>query len=282
MALGGVWDVVLTVCRRVVVCVCINADHAEVAGVTWPHPVVGVATVFANAFGWCRHQANVVVVAVGEDVVLVAVVHGLDVVAQGGVGFVVFSLNRFDLLRHGCSAFGFRHVVVELGQDAFCHVVDALQETDIEVVDVHFLVLALRPESVRQVIVLWGAEALDGAVRAVVVGQHQTLAGDDLRSAASAVQPNNGVLERSVVDVVNVLGGEAQARLLHVGLVDALQHVQQPHPLVGAGGVQQEQEQRPQGGESCHVFEDWMFRFQRASSGVACQSIWPTNRSMRV
>ena len=282
VTLGGVRHVVFAVRCGVVVRVCVNAHHAEVAGVAWPHPVVGVATVLAHALGWGRHQANVVVVAVGEDVVLVPVVHGFDVVAQRSVGLLVFSLNRLDLLRDGCSTLGLRHVVVDLGQDAFGHVVDALQKAHVEVVDVHFLVLALGPESVCQVVVLWGAEALDGAVRTVVVGQHQTLAGDDLRSAASAVQPNNGVLERGVVDVVDVLGGEAQARLLHVGFVDALQHVQQPHPLVGAGGVQQEQKERPQSGESCHVFEDWMFRFQRASSAVACQSIRPTNRSMRV
>ena len=209
---------------------------------TRPHPVVGVATVLAHALWWGCHQAHVVVVAVSEDIVLVAVVHGLDVVAQRSVGLLVFSLNRLDFFPHRGSALGFRHVVVDLLQDALCHVVNPLQEADVEVVDVHFLILALRPESVCQVVVFWCAEALDGAIGTVVVGQHQTLAGDDLCGAASTVQTHNGVFEGGVVDVVDVLGGEAQARLLHVGFVDALQHVQQPHPLVGAGGVQQEQE----------------------------------------
>jgi len=45
--LRPVWYIVLGVRRRIVVLVGIDAEHGEISGVTWPHPVVCVASEFA-------------------------------------------------------------------------------------------------------------------------------------------------------------------------------------------------------------------------------------------
>ena len=219
----------------------------------WPHPVVGVAAVLAHAFGGRSHEAHVVVVAIREDVELVAVVHGLHVVAERGIRLHVLGLDGLELFGDGCGALAFGHLVVHLCKDALGHVIDPDEEADVEIFDVHFLVLRFGPKAVREVVVFRRAEALDGAVCTVVVGQHQALRGDDLRGAAAAVQTHDGVLQRSVVDVVNVLGAQAQSCFLHGCFVDALQHVHQPHAFVGAGLREQEHQHGSKRGESFHV-----------------------------
>ena len=211
VALGGVGDIVFAVRRGVVVCVGVDADHAEVSGVAGPHPVVGVASVLAHAFWRGRDKAHIVVVAVREDVVLVAVVHRLHVVVQGAVCRLEFCADRAELSLDGRSAVCLRHVVVDLGQNAFCDVVNAVQEAHVEIVDVHFLVLAFGPKPIGQVVVLWGAEALDGTVGTVVVGQDQSLRRDDFCGATAAVQTHDRVFQGGVVDVVDVLGAQAKA-----------------------------------------------------------------------
>ena len=42
-----VWDVVRGVLGRIVVLVCIYAEYREISGVTWPHPIVCVASELA-------------------------------------------------------------------------------------------------------------------------------------------------------------------------------------------------------------------------------------------
>ena len=259
VTLGGEGNVVLAVIGGIVVGVGVDAHHAEVARVTWPHPVVGVAAVLAHALGWGSHEADVAVVLVREDVKLVAVVHGLHVVAVGGVRLHVFFLDGVKFRRHGRASLAFRHVVVDLAEHALGDVVDAHEEAHKEVLDVHFLVFALGPKSVRQVIVLWRAEALDGAICTVVVGEHQALRRDDLRRAAPAVQTHDGVLQGSVVDVVNVLGAQTQASFLHASFVDALKHVEEPHAFVGTCRREKEQECCCQGCESFHVDQVLVF-----------------------
>ena len=214
---------------------------------------VGVATVLAHALGRSGHETHVAVVLVREDVELVAVVHGLHVVAVGGVCLHVLFLDGVKFRCHGRAALAFRHVVVDLAEHALGDVVDAHEEAHKEVLDVHFLVFGLGPKPVRQVIVLRRAEALDGAVRTVVVGEHQALRRNDLRRAAPAVQTHDGVLQGGVVDVVDVLGAQTQASLLHACFVDALKHVEEPHALVGAGRGEEEQACCCQGCESFHV-----------------------------
>ena len=72
----------------------IDAEHAEVAGLAWPHPVVGLATELTHRLGQGEYQAHVGVVAIGGQEVLVPLVEGLDLHAECRVLFL-------DLLQHG-------------------------------------------------------------------------------------------------------------------------------------------------------------------------------------
>ena len=85
---------------------------------------------------------------------------------------------------------------------------------------------------------LYGTVAGDVVVAAVVVGEEEALVGDELAGAA-LVEEDDGVLEAGVVDVVDVLGGDVHAGLLHGCLVAAEEHGN-PHALVGHGDGQQE------------------------------------------
>ena len=175
MALRCVRDVVHAVARGVVVGISVNANHAEVTCMTRPHPIVGVTTVFAYAFWWGSHQANVVVILVSEYIELVAVVHRLHVVTVIGVGRHVFALNGLEFIGHSRRTFTLLHVIVDLGEDPFGDVVDANEEAYKEVVDVHFLILGFGPESIGQIVVLRRTETLNGTVGTVMICEHQAL-----------------------------------------------------------------------------------------------------------
>ena len=59
------------------------------------------------------------------------------------------------------------------------HVQDPLQEIDALAFDVDLILCPYRPESLFQVVVLRGTEAMHIAVCTVVVGDEKTLVGDD-------------------------------------------------------------------------------------------------------
>ena len=80
------------------------------------------------------------------------------------------------------------HVVGDVGEHALGDVLNALEEGDAEVRESAFLLEAHGPESIGQDVVLHGAEALDGAVGTVVVGEHETLAGNELGRAAAPLR----------------------------------------------------------------------------------------------
>ena len=80
---------------------------------------------------------------------------------------------------------------------------------------------------------LHGAVRLHEGVAAVVVGEQQSLGGDELAGTAAA-EEDDGVLHAVVVDAVNVLRRQPEAELLHFGLV-VVEEEGQPHAAVGAG-----------------------------------------------
>ena len=174
VALGLVGDVAFAVVSRFVVFVGVNAQHGEITGVTGPHPVVRVAAVLAHAFRRCSHEADVAVRLVLEHVKLVVVVEALQLklLVAFWIHFFHQGLARFC---DGCVALVLGHLHCDILQDACGDVVDAHQETDNKIVDVHFLVVGQREEAVGQVVVLCGRESLDGVISAVVVGQYQSL-----------------------------------------------------------------------------------------------------------
>ena len=130
---------------------------------------------------------------------------------------------------------GLIHVGGDVGEHALGHVFNALKEGDAEVGNRFFLLEAHGPEPIGQDVILHGAEALNGSVSAVVVGEHESLAGDQLGRTAAPIEGDDRVLKARLVEGVNVLGGKVEAHLLHLGFVDALEHVEEPHAFVGTG-----------------------------------------------
>ena len=110
MALGGVGLVVFAVVGRIVVGIGVDAQHGEVSGVAGPHPVVGVATEFANAFRRIAYEADVGVVAVHKEVELVAVVKALDLWAEVGADGLFFFFDLTDDSLDGGLAIAVVHV----------------------------------------------------------------------------------------------------------------------------------------------------------------------------
>ena len=106
------------------------------------------------------------------------------------------------------------------------------EEGDAEARSGDFLARILGPVAVHQVVVLVGGKALDAAVAAVVIGNHQTLGRYHL-SRATAAELDDGVFEGRLVNGIDFLRRELAARSLEVLLVHLVQEGQEPHSFVG-------------------------------------------------
>ena len=73
-AYGVVWHIVFAVLGGAVVAVGIDAEHAEVARLTGPHPVVGVASELAQCLGSGEYKAYVSIYLVLGNIVCISVV----------------------------------------------------------------------------------------------------------------------------------------------------------------------------------------------------------------
>ena len=74
----------------------------------------------------------------------------------------------------------------------------------------------------------------------MVVRDDETVAGDDLAGAAAA-EMDDGILQRTMVDAVDLVGGEFAARFFQGFAVHFLEEGQEPHSFVGGGGEGQAQ-----------------------------------------
>ena len=100
-------------------------------------------------------------------------------------------------------------------QDDWSHILHSLKETDCETLVRKLFSAAHSPEAVAQIIVLNAAVLLDLSVSAVVVGQKESLRRYELSCAASAKQ-HDCVLQRCLIDAVDVFSRKTEAFLLHV------------------------------------------------------------------
>ena len=167
-----------------------------------PHPVVGLAAELAHRGRRSTNEAHVAVDLVYYKVIYILVVEAGDadiavrVVCLGGldeplpgrlhgivgegidIGTVLILLQRSlpGLLEN---------------RGDVCH---ALEELYRETLDGEFIPAAHGPVSVLEIVVLRGAEALDAAVAAMVVGHEQSPVGNDFARAASA-ELDDGVLQ---------------------------------------------------------------------------------------
>ena len=145
--------------------------------------------------------------------------------------------------------------------DDGCHILHILKECNRKPLAREFLATVHSPVSVLEVVMLHGAELLDVAVSAVVVGQQETFSRDYL-SCTSASELHDRVLERSVVDVIYLLRGKLASELLHGLAVHLLDERQQPHSLVGKHAA----------GKNCHSCDDADYLFHIINICFSCHS----------
>ena len=82
---------------------------------------------------------------------------------------------------------------------------------------------------------LYAAVLLDGAVAAMMVGQHEAFGRNDFARATSA-EVYDGILQGNAFGVVDGVGWDEQAQFLHGYFVLPLQVGQHPHAFVGQCG----------------------------------------------
>ena len=190
-ALGAQGHVVGRVGSGLAVGVGIDAEEREVARVAGPDPVVGVGAELSDRRGGSTHEAHVAIDLLGEHIVDVAAIEGLDLHLNAGmlleVGLArLLACQLVEVFRVEESHTVGVALLGPIGQDVVGHIVDAVDEGHGQPRVGQLLGARHGPEAIRQVVVLERAVALDGGVSAVVVGQHEAVFRDDFARASSA------------------------------------------------------------------------------------------------
>ena len=170
-----VWHIVLAVGSGVVVAVCVDAEDTEVARLAWPHPVVCVAAIFAEALWGCIDETHVVVALVDGEEVFAAFVEGVHLALYAFSAVVDCfgeevgdGVNDKALELEGCI---FWHKAEDIVCDVYCLEV----EEHIEVFVGQLIFVFLGYESIFEVVVLCSGVGLNGTISAVVVGEYKSL-----------------------------------------------------------------------------------------------------------
>ena len=200
---------------------------------TGPYPVVGLIAELADAARGSTHQTNITIHLVNEHEVLVAIEEILDSHSVTSVLAVLVLQLTDDLI----SA-----VLIGTSQHFLRHIFHAEKEGGSETWVRELILIACRPKSVFQVVVLGGGVVGNAGITTVVVGEHQTVLGDDFTRAEMAAvfaQLHNRILQRGVVDVPHLISRQMQAHVLHGGVVVILHKHRQPHAFIRRiGGTQ--------------------------------------------
>ncbi len=247
--LGAVRHIVLAVGSRTVgLRVGIDAEHREVAGLTGPHPVVGLAAELTHRLGNGEYQSQVGEVAIGGGIELVALVERLDFEAQRRV----FGLHPF---RHGIlqrveqlGTLVARLVLITQLHHLVGNVVLVDHEAHEHVFVRQLLLVGLGIEAVQHVVVLHGGVAADGLEAAMVVGEYQSV-GRYHHTRAVAREVDNGVLD-GMVAIVEVVVSHLKTFLLHALIDSWRQVVECPHAFVGTRGQERKKVQQ----DECDTF----------------------------
>ena len=126
------------------------------------------------------------------------------------------------------------HLVGDIGE--------TFQETDGKPLCIKFLIGIHRPESIFQIVVLYGAELLDSRITTVMVGKEEALIRDYLSRTAVA-ENDNCVLQRRIVQVIYFLRSNLKSQFCHPAAVHFLQQRQKPHSLIRPHGSERQKEQ---------------------------------------
>ena len=218
-------DILLGICGRLVVLAGVNSEHGEIAGVAWPHPVVGFTAELAYRCRRCSYKTDVGIFFIYDYIVYVFIVERLD------HGFAVrIGLVENPDERVGSCLEGFAFKACEV-----CGNIDHPFHEKYGKTRYRKLLSAVHcPVSVLEIVVLRRGKALDAAVSAVVVSYEEALVGDDL-ACTTAAELDNRVLEGGVVDVIYILCRKFAAHVLHDLAVHLLEEREQPHTFIGSG-----------------------------------------------
>ena len=152
---------------------------------TWPHPIVGVATKLADAAGGGTHQTNIFVNHVNRENELIPVKNGTHIALVAllfGGGLIG---DDFANLGDHRTALGFGNIAKGIIHPVG-HILHTNQGRGGESGVGQFLGAVHGPEAVGQIIFLNRAMVLNQIVGAVVVGEHQTLVRNDFGRTKTA------------------------------------------------------------------------------------------------
>ena len=225
-----VGNIILRVLSRTVsLGVGIDAEYRVVARLARPHPVVGLATVLTHRLRHGEHQAHILEVAIGGQVILVTLIEGLHLNTQGRILLahtllpgILDAIHDSTNIRHAL-AFQLRH-------DGVGDVLLFYHETDEEVFVRQLFLIALGIEAVQHVVMLDGRVLADGVETTVVVGKHQAV-GRYHDTRAIAAEVNHGILD-GMVTLVQLLHRQLETILLHLLIDGSGQVIEGPHALV--------------------------------------------------
>ena len=208
ISLGLQWHVVLAVFCGLAVLVCIDAEHAEVAGLAGPHPVVCVAAELAQRLCGGEDQTHVAVGLILRYIERIAAVVASYHAVHARIGTTVFALHSvadgvgLGIVDFPCGDGGVGTVdAVQGGHDARGAFLGALQKTHEQTLGGAFLFHILCHESVGQNVIFRGRKCLDGTETAVVVGEHQSV-GADHNAGTEVTEVDYGIFQAYAVGVV--------------------------------------------------------------------------------
>ena len=164
---------------------------------------------------------------------MIAVVEGHDFHAH--IAFALFlGFQPFAVFGNLLLAVGFRHIVGHAFEHRLGDILYVVEEQHRKTFVRKFLIFAVSPEAVFQVVVFHGGVGLHLAKTAVVVGEQQSFGGDEL-TGATAAELHNGVLEAGLVETEDLFGRQLAAKSLHVSQILPVDGIGQPHAFVRAG-----------------------------------------------
>ena len=221
---------------RLAVLADVGAVEREIAGVAWPHPVVDVAAELADAARGRVDQAHVLDFHVAEQAVGVAAGEAVQAAAETGIGFTGGNLGLVEGVQRAAAG---QRVVAGSGDGGLGlggDVGDLVEHEHAGVrAGAQFVLQGRRIEAVLDQVLLRGRIQLDGAIRAMVVGDHQALRRDE---AGGAAAEGDDRAHRVAGQVGQLFRGQLQAGLLQRA-GDFRQLLRHPHAFSGMGDLGQ-------------------------------------------
>ena len=203
-----------------------------------PHPVVGVAAELSDAGRRSANKADVAEYAENKEEVLVAVIESLYAGLQSDSVLNSFCLKGIGILIDNTLAVLFCHGsgVVTL-ENCSSNVLHVFKEAYGKAGICQLLCAAQSPETILKIVVLYAAVLLDIAIATVVVGKKKAIVRNQFSGTAGAKE-YDGILQRGLVNAVNIFCGKFEALGLHVPYPLG-NKCRKPHSFVCAGRSQE-------------------------------------------